>query len=251
MADEHLSLVAKRGALARRQNGTTIEYVTHEQYRQMLELAYDKVREGLQEDYRDKYLGGMRDAALFRLMWETGARIDDVLDLRYSDFDTANMTLTYRIKKVIRKKREKQEDGSFAVRTIHPPDYRGTNTIPIMDRTLPVFLHNFGKKGGMIGENDEIIEDHIFAIRRRRAWQVVHEYGQRIGIECHPHMFRHGLAMHIYFESARLGRTGIDAMPLIKERLGHSDVVTTMRFYLTVTPEMQRSALTEIMKDED
>ena len=43
---------------------------------------------------------------------------------------------------------------------------------------------------------------------------------------------RHGLAIHLLNQNVPI--------PIISDRLGHSSVLTTMRYYLVITPEMQR-----------
>ena len=45
-------------------------------------------------------------------------------------------------------------------------------------------------------------------------------------------MFRHGLAIYLLENNVPI--------PIISARLGHSSVLTTMRYYLVITPEVQR-----------
>ncbi len=58
------------------------------------------------------------------------------------------------------------------------------------------------------------------------------EYGRDIDMDVHPHMFRQGLAIHLLNQNVPI--------PIISARLGHSSVLTTMRYYLVITPEVQR-----------
>ena len=47
-----------------------------------------------------------------------------------------------------------------------------------------------------------------------------------------PHMFRHGLSIHLLESNVPI--------PIISARLGHSNILTTPRYYLVITPEVQR-----------
>lgn len=79
------------------------------------------------------------------------------------------------------------------------------------------------------------ITDRLFKMSRENAWYVVKKYSNAIGITAHPHMFRHGLAVHLMEKRVPL--------PYIQARLGHKDITTTMRFYAKITPEMGRDVL--------
>ena len=62
--------------------------------------------------------------------------------------------------------------------------------------------------------------------------KIVRQYGRLTGIDMHPHMFGHGLAIHLLENNVPI--------PIISARLGHSSVLTTIRYYLVFTPEVQR-----------
>jgi integrase/recombinase XerD len=71
---------------------------------------------------------------------------------------------------------------------------------------------------------------------RQRAWQIIKAYGKMAAIEnLHPHKFRHGIAIYLMEKGV--------PMPIISNRLGHSNPITTMRFYQRITPEIQRKML--------
>ena len=55
----------------------------------------------------------------------------------------------------------------------------------------------------------------------------------------HPHMFRHGLAIYLL-------QHGVSDK-IIARRLGHSSAVTTIKYYMVITPEIERDALKGIL----
>ena len=59
-------------------------------------------------------------------------------------------------------------------------------------------------------------------LARQRAWEIVREIGQRVGIRVHPHLFRHTAAVLMV-------RAGF-SIPQIADALGHADIKTTMTY---------------------
>ena len=238
----------RRGDLALKAPSDMPPHVTKEQYEAMLELAYQRMRKGMENGEQWEMRIGMRDALLLRLMWHTGAREEDILDLRLSDFDQGRKLLALRIHKVQRVKTvTKKGEGGELLRErvrIHPDDYTRELDVPIMDDSLFVFLSTYAQRAQLAAVVDgqwEVKRDKIFDISDRQLRNIIQDYGKQIGIKVHPHMFRHGLAIHM------LMMIGRDAIPFIAQRLGHRDIATTMRYYLVITPEMQRQALQGIL----
>jgi integrase/recombinase XerD len=62
-----------------------------------------------------------------------------------------------------------------------------------------------------------------------------------IGIDrLHPHMFRHGLAIHLL-------QNGVP-IPVIAARVGHASIKTTIETYLLITPELQRKFVGNVLR---
>jgi len=61
----------------------------------------------------------------------------------------------------------------------------------------------------------------------------------------HPHMLRHGLAIYLMY-SAPMNTDISGRAQLIAARLGHSNINTTLKNYLVITPEVQRFALKDV-----
>ena len=65
---------------------------------------------------------------------------------------------------------------------------KNTNTIPLDDGLLPKvsnYLRNYAV-GGKLCDFSKV-----------QVWKIVRQYGRGTGIDVHPHMFRHGLAIHL------------------------------------------------------
>jgi integrase/recombinase XerD len=75
------------------------------------------------------------------------------------------------------------------------------------------------------------LDDRIFKINRRRAWQIVKEASERAGItkRVYPHLFRHSGAIE------RLRQTGNPRA--LQIHLGHASPFMTMRYLSTLTAE--------------
>ena len=65
-----------------------------------------------------------------------------------------------------------------------------------------------------IGENQP-----IFGIKRWQVHAIIKKYGKMIGLDIHPHTFRHSFAIHFV-------RSGADVR-MVQLLLGHSNIQTT------------------------
>lgn len=144
------------------------------------------------------------DLLLVNLMFELGGRVTDICQLRRRDIDLPGKLITLYMKKV---------------------DRNAKITISSnMALQLSLFMDKYKKKEPLLG------------FSRQNAWQRIKKLGQAIDLpELHPHMFRHGMAIHLL-------NSGVP-IPVISTRLGHSNVMTTMQMYLKITPEIQRQHL--------
>ena len=144
-----------------------------------------------------------RDRLLLRLMWETGGRVGDILSAKPGDFDFKSKVLNLSVKK-----------------------RRNVNTIPL-DDSLLLEVSNFLRNYPPADSQRPLLD-----ISKVAAWKIIRKYGVMTGISVHPHMFRHGLAIHLLESNVPI--------PIISARLGHSNILTTLRYYLVITPEVQR-----------
>ena len=145
------------------------------------------------------------------LMYDTGARAQEILDLRLCNI---------------------RMDGKNPYVVITGKGAK-TRNVPIMEKTckhLKSYLHRFH-----IEDNPE---EYLFYIERKgirsqmsidNVEKFVARYGKKaqetstdVPEHLYPHMWRHSRAMHLY-------RNGMP-LPLVAEWLGHAKIDTTRRF---------------------
>lgn len=163
-------------------------------------VHYRSVEELLQApDARDEFF--LRDKALLELLYATGMRVSEVVDLT---LDQVNLKLGYL--RCIGKGRKERiiPVGRCAIEAVN--DYlEFLRPRLVAERfSSAVFLSRTGKP-----------------LDRTNMWRLVRKYARVAGIEKHlsPHTLRHCFATHLLAGGADL-RT-------VQELLGHADVTTT------------------------
>jgi len=140
-----------------------------------------------------------RDRMLLATLWNTGARIGEVLPARRGDFDPIGRCL-----RMLNEKRRR-----IAEKVVYlSPDFALALLAYCDARRLrgPDLL--FPSRTGRL-------------LDRVRAWRIVRAAADAAGIvEAHPHLFRHGAAIHLL-------RAGVP-LPIVKDQLGHASILTTM-----------------------
>jgi len=168
---------------------------------------------------------GFRDMFLMVLLYDTGARIQEVMDIQLKDIRFADPPLV-----TLRGKEQKIRNVALMGATVK--HYR---------KYLEVFHE---------GEDFRYSERYLFYSTRNgipcrmtedNIRKRVHSYGTAARKSClevpenvHPHMFRHTRAMHLYQHGMPL--------PLISQWLGHSELETTL-IYAHADSEMKRKAI--------
>lgn len=149
-----------------------------------------------------------RDKLLIQMLWNLGGRISDVINIKREDIDFKNKIITMFVKK----------------------RHGFVNKIPVSDDLLlstSLFLNKYN------------VNNRLFDFSRQNAWKIIHNYGLKIGLELHPHMFRHGLAIYLL-------QHGVNDK-IIARRLGHSSSLTTIKYYMVITPDLEREMLKGIL----
>ena len=149
-----------------------------------------------------------RDKLLMEFMWELGGRVSDIISIKTGDIDFNKKIITL----VVQKR------------------HRFINNIPVSDSLL-LEISNFMRKYNVDGR--------YFNFTRQRAWEIIKNYGNKLGMDLHPHMFRHGLAIYLL-------QHGVSDK-ISARRLGHSNALTTIKYYMVITPEVEREALRGIL----
>ena len=132
---------------------------------------------------------------LISLLWQTGARISEILDIKVKDIDFHSKALKLT---TLKQKRKKQ-------------------------RVIPLQGHLIGLLGAYIAAKELKREDPLLHITRQRAFQIVKETVLKAGLDkerAHPHIFRHSFAVNAVLQ-------GVPIL-VIKNWLGHSNIQNTL-----------------------
>ena len=144
---------------------------------------------------------GLRDRAILEILYATGIRESELIDLKLGNLNVAaeflNVTGKGGRERIV-------PVGQFAIAAVNEYINKGRNQLlkDISERTL--FLNPYGK-----------------AMSRMGLWKIIRKYALMAGInrDVSPHVFRHSCATHMLE-----GGAGIVA---VQEMLGHVDVSTT------------------------
>lgn len=144
---------------------------------------------------------GLRDRAIFELLYSSGLRVSEVCNLRIEEF--------YLEEQVVR------VTGKGAK----------TRMVPVGGKALEAITAYL--RGGRPKLVSKRSGSHVFlsirgkALTIQRIWQLAKEYASIAGLEenVYPHLFRHSFATHLLANGADLR--------IIQEMLGHADIATT------------------------
>jgi len=157
---------------------------------------------------------GIRDAAMFELMYSCGLRVTELLDLELSSIKWEDASL------VVRGKRDKERwvpMGKMAVQALRK--YFDVARGQLMKGRYHdcVFVNNRGLR-----------------LTRQGFWKILKSYASKLNFKkhLHPHILRHSFASHMLERGADLRS--------IQELLGHSDIATT-QIYTQINAEKIRS----------
>jgi site-specific recombinase XerD len=137
----------------------------------------------------DKY------SLLINLLWQTGARISEILALKVKDIDFHNKTIRMN---TLKRKNWPQ-------------------------RVLPLQGALLGQLGAYIALKQLQKEHYVLNITRQRAHQIIKEAVLKAGFDkerAHPHAFRHSFAVFSVL-------SGVPIL-VIKNWLGHSNIQSTL-----------------------
>jgi len=159
--------------------------------------------------------GGLRDRALIELMYGTGMRVSEVVNLRLVDLE-----LSRQFVRVFGKGSKERVIplGEFAIQALR--EYLELER-PLLDRK--------GRGAGRVFLNLGTGSP----LTRMGIWKIVRKYAVLTGIghKVHPHIFRHSFATHLVENGADLRA--------VQEMLGHVDISTT-KIYSHLSGEILR-----------
>jgi len=150
---------------------------------------------------------GIRDRAILEVMYGSGLRISELVNLSPSDLNLEGGWV-----KVLGKGSKERivPLGRQACRALRL--YLGKREIETT-RPQPLFYNRYGKR-----------------LSRQSCWKIVKKYAKKIGLtkRTSPHTLRHSFATHLLFHDADLRS--------VQELLGHS-LLSTTAIYTHITSE--------------
>ncbi|OGO76544.1 MAG: hypothetical protein A2Y23_06415 [Clostridiales bacterium GWB2_37_7] len=161
-------------------------------------------------------LRGIRDLAVIALMYESGCRVQELIDLRVGNISfrsPATVTLTGKGNKI------RVIPISTNAANIIKAYLKSTN---ICNVTHPVFFNIYGKSLSRSGVS-YVLEKYANMARKQKPELYLSKL--------HPHILRHSKAMHLL-------ENGVNLI-YIRDFLGHSSVTTT-EIYARCNPELKR-----------
>ena len=162
-----------------------------------------------------------RDKALVELLYATGARVSELINLNTLDISTADTqagaTTTVKLKGKGGKERV-VPIGSFAVAAVNDYLVRSRPSLLKVSTQKALFLN---QRGGRLS--------------RQSAWNLVANAAQRAGLsdQVTPHSMRHSFATHLLDGGADIR--------VVQELLGHSSVTTTQIYTLITIDHLRES----------
>lgn len=164
----------------------------------------------------------LRDRALIELLYATGARVSEIINLELDDIKRPLTSLRLFGKGG---KERIVPVGSFASAAVDAYLVRGR----------PALLGNAHRKLGAPSERHLFLNRRGSGLSRQSAWEIVRTAAAKGGVssELSPHSFRHSFATHLLDGGADI-RT-------VQELLGHASVATT-QIYTLVTIDRLREA---------
>lgn len=152
----------------------------------------------------------LRDRAILELMYSTGTRVSEVVQL---DLDEVNDSGLLRVRGKGSKERIVPV-GTFAARSLDAYLVRSRPSLVGAKAERALFLN---RRGGRLS--------------RQSIWEIIQRSGESCGVDVSPHSLRHSFATHLI-------EGGADVR-VVQELLGHASVATT-QIYTLVTIDTLR-----------
>ena len=163
----------------------------------------------------------LRDKAMLELLYSTGARVSELINLNALDISTTSnngeVSTTVKLKGKGGKERV-VPIGSYAVKAINDYLTRSRPSLLKVSTQRSLFLN---QRGGRLS--------------RQSAWNVVAASAKRVGLteQVTPHSMRHSFATHLLDGGADIR--------VVQELLGHASVTTTQIYTLITIDKLRES----------
>jgi len=169
--------------------------------------------------------------ALFSILWDTGARIGEVLKIRKKDIDKDKCMITMPIEK---------RKGNL------------TKTVPVTKETMDL-IEEYLKRWRVLNRNaigDE--KELLFPCSYKTVYEELEVMCRKAGVKfgrggVHFHSFRHGFAVRFIKKCFELGQAANPYYQMVlRDILGHSSVSMTEK-YVHVPTDMMKSTYNKII----
>lgn len=175
-------------------------------------------------------LHGIRDRFFMYLLYDSGCRVQEMLDLKTNSFEIGKTGAKLHVIGKGNKYRVLPISAELIpMYTEYCQKYHGSGN----DTDLLFYTKRKGLYSKMSSDNVRIFIERYGAIARKNMPSIPH---------IKPHLFRHTRAMHLYMAGMPL--------ELISQWLGHSQMETTL-IYAGATAEMKRREVEKIYKKEN
>lgn len=156
---------------------------------------------------------------VFRLLYETGARVSEALELSFSDLDFASN----KVKVVTNKQR-----GRKVYRFLYLSD------------NLKARIVKYQLDKGFDSSSPILSKNGVKAVSRQTVFNymqkaVLNSLGKAYLDKAHPHVFRHSRAIHLL-------DSGMNLM-LLKKFLGHRNIANTLIYLQYSNQELKNSLM--------
>ncbi len=167
----------------------------------------------------DNEILGLRDKALLEMLYSSGLRVSELINLKVSD--------VYFSEEIVR------VTGKGDKQRIVPVGSSALEWIGKYLKHSRPFLVKRNKSGNYL-----FLGKRGTKLSRMAVWKIVNKYVEKAGIkkEVHPHTFRHSFATHLLEGGADLRA--------VQEMLGHVDISTTQ-----IYTHVNRDYVSQVHKD--
>ena len=157
-------------------------------------------------------LKGYRDRAMLELLYATGIRVSELIDLNVSDLNLPGGVLRCESK------------GKARVIPLYPAAIRALNEY--LKTVRPQLIDDPGEEALFVNMSGE-------RMSRQGFWKLIKFYQEKAGIhkDITPHTLRHSFAAHLLENGADLHS--------IQEMLGHADISSTQVYSKLVDQELK------------
>ena len=167
---------------------------------------------------------GFRNLCMLAMLYDTGARVQELLNIRLADIDLGKSP-TAMLRGKGRKTRVVPMSARMTALLREYVSYAHCGKMRDSEDMLFYTVRN--------GRPMRMTEDNVRHLARKYG-TMARKHCDEVPKNMHPHLFRHSRAMHLY-------EHGMDLM-LVSQWLGHAQFKTTL-VYARADPEMKRKAI--------